>query len=356
MAKFENTGVLYTDEVLSLMRPELEIALNEADLDPRVSGTVLDVLGFVQLPTRLPQGVVTSRGGVLALPEIDENGERPKMNYKNGDEKGYKVKMYGGSYSITKLATKTIRDSGLDMSLFDPSVQEQLSNLGNSVRELGMSAKMTREDEATKLLVKGFGKTSSYGAGSPAPDGEALFSAAHKSGDNLMTGAEALFSQENLVKATKKLEDIKNDVGARYKIPGEFLLVTGVKQRESVFNALNNSSDYAASVADVQVQNGVTMNLFTSTEGYKVKHLILETIGQPDSKGEEIGNGLEWFVMDPERLRAAKALRLYTLWNPELDNYIDQKTKEFTIDIDLAFTVEHVKAEIGIVGSTGINA
>jgi hypothetical protein len=31
----------------------------------------------------------------LALKEIGENEERPRMNYANGAEKGYAVKMYG---------------------------------------------------------------------------------------------------------------------------------------------------------------------------------------------------------------------------------------------------------------------
>lgn len=356
MAKFENTGPLYEDDVLSLIRPELEIAFNEADLDPRVEGTVLDVLGFTMFKTRLPQAVVTSRGGISALPELNEDGERAKMTYKNGDEKGYKIKQYGGSYSITKLARKVLSDSGLEMGLLHPTVAEELSNLGSSVRELGMSAKMAKEDEATKLYVNGFTANASYGAGSPSPDGLPLFSESHASGSNLMTGAEAPINQTNILKAAKKLENITNDLGARYKIPGEFTLLTGVEHREAVFNALNDGNNFASQARDVEIANGVKANIYASQDGYLIKHILLETIGQPDAKGNDIGTGKEWFVTDPSRLRAAKALRLYTLWDSEIDNYIDQKTKALTIDIDIAFCVEHVKAEIGIVGSTGVNA
>ena len=350
MATFENTGVLYTDEVLKLMRPELEISVNEADLDPRVSGSVLDALGFVQTQTRFPKGVFTTRGGVLALPEIAENGERPKMSYANGDEKGYKVKQFGGSYSITKLATKTIRDQGLDRAMFHPTVLEELDTLGSDIRDLGYSAKMAKEDMATKLLTEGFAITNSYWAGSAAPDGEALFSASHASGSNLLTGAP---TQVNIKAGINLLRNVVNDKGARYKLPSMTTLVCGVDNEETVRALLNDQSVYANQVDDVAVGNSITMNVFSSYEGYKVGLLVLETIGQPDADGNAIGTGSEWFLLDSDRIKKFKALKLITLWNAELDNYIDQKTKEFTIDIDLAFTVEHVKAEVGIVGSEG---
>ena len=351
MAAFENTGVLFTDEVLQLMRPELEVTVNEADLDPRVSGSVLEALGFVQQATRFPKWVFTTRGGVLALPEIEENGERPRMSYKNGDEKGYKVKQFWGSYSITKLATKTIRDSGLDRAMFHPTVLEELDSLGSDIRDLGYSAKMAKEDMATKLLTEGFSITSSYGAGSAAPDGEALFSDAHASGDNLLTGAP---TQINIKAGINLLRGMKNDKGARYRLPSMYTLACGVDNEETVRALLNDQSVYANQVDDVTISNSVTMNVFSAYEGFKVGLLVLETIGQPDADGNAIGTGNEWFMLDKDRLSKFKALKLITLWNAELDNYIDQKTKEFTIDIDLAFTVEHVKAEVGIVGSLGV--
>lgn len=353
MAKFENTWVLYTDEVLKLMRPELEVTVNEADLDPRVSGSVLEALGFTIQETRFPKGIFTTRGGVLALPEITENGERPKMSYQNGDEKGYKVKQFGGSYSITKLATKTIRDQGLDRAMYHPTVLEELDALGNDIRDLGYSAKMAKEDMATKLFTEWFSVSASYGAGSPAPDGEALFSASHTSGSNVLTGADATLSQVNIKKGIALLRAMVNDKGARYKLPSMYTLVVWPESEETARSILNDGSAYAGQVDDVIIGNSVTMNVFSAFDGFKVGLLVLETIGQPDADGNAIGTGSEWFLLDADRLRKFKALKLITLWSPELDNYIDQKTKEFTIDIDMAFTVEHVKAEVGIVGSQG---
>lgn len=351
MAKFENSWVLYTDDVLKLLRPELEVTVNEADLDPRVSGTVLDALGFVMKETRFPKGIFTTRGGVLALPEISENGERPKMSYSNGDEKGYKIKQFGGSYSITKLATKTIRDQGLDRAMYHPTVLEELYALGNDIRDLGYSAKMAKEDMATKLLTEWFAISSSYWPWSPSPDGLPLFSNSHASGDNLLTGAP---TQVNIKAGINLLRNMVNDKGARYKLPSMYTIVVWPDNEETVRALLNDQSVYANKVDDVEVTNSITMNVFSAYEGFKVGLLVLETIWQPDANGNDIGTGSEWFLLDADRLRRFKALKLITLWDAELDNYIDQKTKEFTIDIDLAFTVEHVKAEVGIVGSLGV--
>jgi hypothetical protein len=37
------------------MRPELEIALDESQLDPRIGDPILDALGFVTKETRFPK-------------------------------------------------------------------------------------------------------------------------------------------------------------------------------------------------------------------------------------------------------------------------------------------------------------
>ena len=352
MASFNRDWVLYNDGVLSLMRPELEIALDESQLDPRIWDPILDALGFVTKETRFPKWIVTSRGWVLALKEIGENEERPRMNYANGAEKGYAVKMYGWSYSITKLALKTIKDSGLDKAMFHPTVVSELEELGNNIRQLGYSAKIAKVDEATRLLTSGFVATSSYWPGSPAPDWYALFSASHASGNNLMASwSTALLTQVNLEAAIAKLRAIKNDVGAIYKLPSMFLLVVWPTLELKARKLLNNMSGMASQVVDVVINNSITVNTFTSIDWFKVGLLVLESIGQPDANWVAIGTGAEWFLLDQNRLKLAQALVLRVLWNDEVDNYIDQRTKEFVIDIDLAFSIEHHKAEIGIVGS-----
>jgi hypothetical protein len=110
-------------------------------------------------------------------------------------------------------------------------------------------------------------------------------------------------------------------------------------------------SGMASQVVDVAINNSITVNTFTSIDWFKVGLLVLESIGQPDANWVAIGTGAEWFLLDQNRLKLAQALVLRVLWNDEVDNYIDQRTKEFVIDIDLAFSIEHHKAEIGIVGS-----
>ena len=79
------------DSVVQLIRPELEIAFSEADLDPRAEGWILEALGFVTVETRLPQHIVTRIGAVSALPKINENGDRPRQSYSTWAEKGLKT-------------------------------------------------------------------------------------------------------------------------------------------------------------------------------------------------------------------------------------------------------------------------
>lgn len=217
-----------------------------------------------------------------------------------------------------------------------------------------MQAKISMVDEATKILTSGFVSTSDYGPGSPTPGGFPLFSASHASGSNIVTGAiNSTNAQAKLQSAIALLRAMKNDKGGTYKLPKMFVLVTSAANELLWRKALNDGNAWASYQDDVALTNGVTVNVFASTEGFKVGLLVLESIGQPDSEGVAIGTGLESFLIDPERLRTTKSLRLITLYDVEVDDYIDQKTKEYVVDCDLAFTVDHFGAEVGIVGLQG---
>jgi len=341
------------DSVVQLIRPELEIAFSEADLDPRAEGSILEALGFVTVETRLPQHVVTRIGSVSALPKINENGDRPRQSYSTWDEKGYKVSQYGWSYSISKLAMKVIKDSGLDTSLLHPTVASELSDLASQIKRLGISAKITMVDEATKLLANGFSVTAPYGAGSASPDGYALFSASHASGSNLVTWAiSSSTAQTKLTEAITALRAIKNDKWGIYRLPSMYTLVCNPTNYLVWVKALNNWEYFSSKQDDVALSNWITANVFTSVDWFKVALIALESFGQPDVNGVTIWTGTQSFLLDADRLRMSKALRLIKLYDVEIDDYIDQRTKEYVVDCDFAFTVDHFGAEIGIVGFT----
>lgn len=347
------TWTEFKDDVVALIRPELEIAFNEADLEPRAEWGILEALGFVTKETRLPQHVVTRIGSVLGLPKIAENGDRPRQKYGTWDEKWYKVNVYGWSYAISKLAMKIIKDSWLDTSLLHPTVAEELSNLANNVKRLGMQAKITMVDEATKLFTKWFSITSDYGPWSPSPDWLALFSNSHVSWDNLVTWAiSSANAQAKLLEAINLLRNIKNDKGWVYKLPSMFTLICNPNNEYVWRTALNNWSGFASKVDDVTLANWVTVNAFTSYDWFKIALLPLESLLQPDSDWNAISTWTESFLIDADRLRKTQALRLIKLYDVEVDDYIDQRTKEYIVDCDLAFTVEHFGAEVGIVWFT----
>jgi hypothetical protein len=94
------------------------------------------------------------------------------------------------------------------------------------------------------------------------------------------------------------------------------------------------------------------MNVFVSVDWFKVALLPLESIGQPDRDWVAIGTGTEAFLLDRDRLSIAKALRLIKLYDVEVTDYIDQKTQEYVVGCDLAFTCDHFGAEIGVVWFT----
>jgi hypothetical protein len=48
---------------------------------------------------------------------------------------------------------KTLKDTGLDMALFHPTVQSEISELSNNIKRLGISTKLAMVDEATKVFT-----------------------------------------------------------------------------------------------------------------------------------------------------------------------------------------------------------
>ena len=347
------TGTEFKDDVVKLIRPELEIAFNEADLDPRIDWGILEALWFVTVETRLPQHIVTRIGSVLALPELGENGERVRQGYKTGDEKWYKVKVYGGAYWISKFAMKIIKDSWLDTSLLHPTVASELQDLAGNIKRLWLQAKIAMVDEATKVLTKWFAINSDYGAGSPSPDGYSLFSASHTSWSNLVTWAiTSANAQTKLLAGINLLRNVKNDVGWVYRLPSMYTLVCS-PNNEYIWRVALNDWNFASKLDDVALSNWVTVNVFSTVDWFKVALMPLESILQPDANGVNIGTWNESFLLDANRLQMIKALRLIKLYDVEVDDYIDQRTKEYVVDCDLAFTVDHFGAEVGIVGFQG---
>jgi hypothetical protein len=131
-----------------------------------------------------------------------------------------------------------------------------------------------------------------------------------------------------------------------------YTLIVWPKLEKAARRILNDMAWAAAEVKDVEVANGVTVNIFT-VEWFKINLMVLSTLGQPSVSGK-VGTWDEWFLLNQEWSNEIEAFRFISGYDAIIDSYIDNKTKATYIDIDTYFTVDFFNPEV-IIGSTWVN-
>lgn len=353
MANFKDGGLLTTAEGFKLIRSNIEKVVNELDLDPTLDG-VAEALGFINTPVTRPDGKITSLKGVLDLEQIGELDEIPLLTDEEGPEKGYKLKRFAGKHAMSKEVVKWLEKAQSD-STIPTEVKMEIKEIATKITRLSARAKKARNFLATQLLAKGFAVDSAYGPGSATPYGQALFSATHPIGDtgetqsNLVTGA---LSQVKLLEAIEALRNMKDGNGTKIGFAASsYTLVVSPAKEADARKILNDGSNFAAQVNDVEVNNDVTMSVF-QWDGFKINLMVLPTLGQPSVSGT-VGTDDMWFVLNHELAAEIEAFRFIPLYEAEIDSYKDNNNKATYIDIDMSFTVDHYNPEV-IVGSTGV--
>jgi len=160
-----------------------------------------------------------------------------------------------------------------------------------------------------------------------------------------MTGADAILSQVNLEKALEKLRGMKDGLGTIVGFAAQsYTLIVGPKQEALARKILNDGSNFAAQVSDVQVNNDVTLSVF-QWEGFKINLMVMPTLGQPSINGP-VGTGNEWFLLNHELAAELEAFRFIPLYDAIIDSYMDNNNKVTYVDIDVSFTADFYNPEV----------
>lgn len=350
MAEFKPQGIYSENEGAKLIKAEILKVIDEqvfsAGLDP-----VSDAIGYSMEVLEIPNGEFTSMLWTHSLDELGEFDQYPILNKEQGFTKGYKVSRRGWKIAISKNLRKWIEASTSSAKL-SPTVKSELSKLARDTNTLINAAKLTKNEVATEVLTKGFSVTAAYGPGSATPDGVALFSASHvikatgATQSNLVTGA---LSQVKLEEAIEKLRNMKDGIGRKMRRASSYTLIVPSELEATARKILNDGSKFASAVSDTETNNGVTSNIF-QWDGFKIELLVLDTLNQPKKDGTLVGSATQWFVLNKEAAREMGAFKYLSLYNEEMDMYLDNDTKVLYVDVDLSFTCDAYQPEV-IVGS-----
>lgn len=349
-----NTGATYA-EGKALLSPLIQEIVDQTIMQVGLDDE-LAKYGFVRETPLTPEGKITSMVGPEMLQQIDEDEEAPTITILEGFQKGYTLKTFAGQHKITKVFKKWI-ENGAQINGADSSVKAELMKLKDAVVRLTQGRILTMNALVAKTLANGFSVTTAYGPGSASPDGVALFSGSHvikKTGgtySNTMTAALAASSLQDAIDKHKL--DLRSGNGYRIKTPDVFTLLVPRALETTARVILNSNGDQAGVYAGT-ANNANLLNVF-SFQGNKVRLVVVDMIGQPDSDGSTIGGAnadTMWFLLNAELAMQVKAFRLFTLWDNEVTMYENEATSSTFVKLDSHFMAEHFNPEV-IVGSTG---
>lgn len=351
--RFSNDWLLTTLDSFKLVKSNIIKVNDELNLDPTLDG-VAEALGFVYTNVDRHDGEIISLKGVLDLETIGELDEFPLLEDEEGPAKWYSMTRFAGKHIISKEAHKWFMLNQTADTLPDV-VKQEINKLANQMVRLPARAKKARNFFATRVFLEGFNNPNPTWPGSSTPYGNPLFFNAHPVGttwetqSNIMEGADRTLDQVNLEKAIEKARGMKDGNGTivGFSAPS-YTLIVWPKGEANARKILNDWREVASQVADVQVNNDVTMSIF-QMNGFKINLMVLPTMGQPSLAGK-IGTGNEWFLLNQDWAREAEAFRFIPLYEAEIDSYVDKTNKTTVIDIDMSFTMDCYNPEV-VIGS-----
>lgn len=355
---FSNDWLLTTVDGFKLIKSNIVKITDELTLDPTLDW-VAEALGFIYTNVDRPDGEIISLKGVLDLESIGELDEFPLLADEEGPGKWYKMQRFAGKHIMSKEASKWLMKAQTADTL-PATVKEEIGKLANKIVRLPARAKKARNFLATRVLIEWFTNTKPYGPGSSTPYGQPLFSASHPVGStwetqsNILTGAARVLNQVNLLSGIELLRGMKDGNGTIVGFSASsYTLIVWPKGEANARKILNDNKEVASQVADVAVNNDITMSVF-QMDGFKVNLMVLATMGQPSIQWT-VGTGNEWFLLNQEMAREIEAFRFIPLYEAEIDSYKDDTNKTTVIDIDMSFTMDFYNPEVIVGSDNGAN-
>lgn len=322
----------------------------EEKLSAQKDETLMEQLGITPTTPLSPDEKFNSMAGGTELEEVEESEDLPYLDIGTGPAKGFKIKMFGGVYKVSKLFMEWV-SSAKTLEQADPSVKREWMNIARNITRLNYSKTKTKQMLFAKIFTLGWSIIAEFGPGSATPSGKALFAKNHtylggtKSFSNIVPNNPAL-TDVSLRTALGILgNDIRLENGDYIEKPDVYKLVVS---REGELNAreiLNNGYQF-------QWDQENKINIYTF-DGFRIELEVVAALNYLDKNGNSIGSKEAWYLYNKDGARIANAIRYIELWPAKIEIYKNNSNKDNLVSIDMGCTVDHYGLEKFVVGSKG---
>lgn len=368
MALTEKSLFKSADEAYKLVSEVVIELADEKMNDPRINENVAGKLGFVDFEVTTKNGIIKTKLGIEGATPVDEFDSFNVRKDKYGKDISYDVIRYFEGCGMSSEAKKWIEAAQKDNNI-PQALRQDIANSLNKAEDRLYAISIAENEYLTKIITKGFDAPSAtFWPGSPVYDGKRLFDKTHAiigtggTQSNVVTKNDGTpdatkygkLNFTNLLAAVDQIRMMKDGNGVRIRRADMYTLVVSPAQEKLATDILSNENGFMPyTYTGADAGNGNYDNVFTRG-GFKVKLVVLDTIGQPDTEDPSavVGSDTMWFVVNTEYNSVRKAMRKLTLGGLTPDMFEDEHTRAVWLTVEKHFGAQALYYE-GIVGSKG---
>jgi len=357
-----NNGMTYAAWATDILNWLLADIIEQDKLSYAYQETLKANMLFKETKALNPEQKFSEAVWAYETDEIVEWQSLPVIDVEKGPDKWFEVIPYGNKLKITKLFMKWL-ETNQTIETADSYIQSYYQKLAWAMINLNKGAIKRANIQMIKILSEGRVATNPYGAWSATAYGKALFANNHpimdstSSFSNLLDGSWQ--TADKALSATS-LQWALDNLKVRVRLQnGDFVdnqawvyelrVPRALEQTARTILQSKNNTRYMFAWTGT---NSALLNTF-DFDGNKVELKVLPTLWATDKNGATIWASTYWYVVNPEAIKLTNGFRFITLWDKNIESHYDFDTKNYFSSIDMAFGVEHIWAQYGIIGSKG---
>ena len=314
-------------------------------------------LCFTETPIAGPNDEHGSYDPGNGLTESGELEKSPELSRRFGNTKGIYQKIYKGKITVTGVFYDWMK-TARSIEGAPSDIQAKVLDMGKNITYIMKNTERTKAQIMTKVLTEGHLSNAANGPGSLTPDGQPLFSNSHPIAitggvqSNIVTGV--LTTDANkitaLTTAVNRLRTMRLGNGDYVRTVTSsnepYILKVAVGEFLAWKRALNANMKYSG-----QGSNSNAVNIFEVSDFIvKIEEDVL--IGTYDADGKVIGNVVEAYLLNPNYLTEAEALKCYSIKPFSIVTDEIKDPRSYVALGEWLYGADHYGAELGIVKLT----
>lgn len=132
--------------------------LDQDEVSANYDKEVMQKLGLTYTVPLSPDETFDSMVGAAELDEVEESEDLPIVDLSKAPGKGFKIKLFGGQYKVSKLFVEWVKKAKT-LEEADSSVKKEWARIARRIKQLDKSKVKTKSMLFAKLFTLGFSNT-----------------------------------------------------------------------------------------------------------------------------------------------------------------------------------------------------